>query len=161
MSQAEIWIYTTDYKDRRGPPIKVSTVECLVDDIPVDKHWILVYKSEEVIIYLDAYNKNGKLESRISYEEPQDVITKTRIGFVRATANDIHEMVYDCRVRGKTYGLNWSKGSCQSFVKEMLRKLRVNSNLEIINETFFGQFVEFTKDLIETYIRIIVDDFES
>ncbi|KAL7630557.1 UNVERIFIED_CONTAM: hypothetical protein RMT77_019251 [Armadillidium vulgare] len=150
---SEILIYTTDYKDRQNPPIKVPVVECSKEEIPKNKHWILVFKSESVTIYVDAYNKDGKLTTRIFYEEPQDVITKTSIGFVNATANDIHTLVYENRARGMTYGLNWCKGSCQSFVKELLKKLGVGSDLKIINETFVGSCVEAGKWSSETCVE--------
>ncbi|KAL7636280.1 UNVERIFIED_CONTAM: hypothetical protein RMT77_013039 [Armadillidium vulgare] len=151
----EIWIYTTDYKERTEPPIKVSTVKCLVDDIPKDRHWILVYISEEenVTMYVDARNKNGKLEPRIFYKEPQDVITKTRIGLVSATAEDIHVFYSECRERKITYGLNWSKSSCQSFVKELLQKLGVSSDLKIINDSKLGSYVEAAKKSSDTFNR--------
>ncbi|KAL7636415.1 UNVERIFIED_CONTAM: hypothetical protein RMT77_013190 [Armadillidium vulgare] len=147
---SEIMIYTTDYKERTEPPIKIPVVECSVEEIPTNKHWILVFKSKSVTMYVDAYDKDGKIDTRIFYEEPQDVITKTSIGFVHATANDIHTLVYENRQRGMTYGLNWCKASCQSFVKELLKKLGVSSNLKIINETFFGSCVESGKKSSET-----------
>ncbi|KAL7636276.1 UNVERIFIED_CONTAM: hypothetical protein RMT77_013035 [Armadillidium vulgare] len=155
--ESEILIYTTDYKDRQNPPIKVPVVECSVEEIPKNKHWIFVFKSKSVTIYVDAYNKDGKLTTRIFYKEPQDVITKTSIGFVSATADDIHTLVYENRARGMTYGLNWSTCSCQSFVKEILKKLGVSSDLKIINETFWGSCVEAGKKSSET----VKGSFES
>ncbi|KAL7636277.1 UNVERIFIED_CONTAM: hypothetical protein RMT77_013036 [Armadillidium vulgare] len=128
---SEILIYTTNSnKKNEGPPI-----ECLVEEIPMDAHWIFVFKSESVAMYVDAYNKNGKLATRISYDEPQDVIKKTSFGFVRATANDIHKLVYESKQRGMTYGLDDGKANSQSFIKEILKKLelRVRSELKIIN----------------------------
>ncbi|KAL7636286.1 UNVERIFIED_CONTAM: hypothetical protein RMT77_013045 [Armadillidium vulgare] len=149
MSQAitspEIWIYTTDYKNSKKSRINVSAVECPVDQISRDKHWIFVFKSKSVTMYVDAHNKNGKLEKRFKYEEPEDVITKTKIRSVNATANDIHTLIDKSSVIGKTYGLNMCKVSCQSFVKELLKKLGVGPDLKIINDTPFGFFVESGK----------------
>ncbi|KAL7636273.1 UNVERIFIED_CONTAM: hypothetical protein RMT77_013032 [Armadillidium vulgare] len=128
---SEILIYTTNSnKKNEGPPI-----ECLVEEIPMDAHWIFVFKSESVAMYVDAYNKNGKLATRISYEEPQDVFTKTSFGFVPATANDIPMLVYESSQIGMTFGFNSGKANSQSFIKEILKKLelRVRSELKIIN----------------------------
>ncbi|KAB7502695.1 hypothetical protein Anas_01057, partial [Armadillidium nasatum] len=61
----EILIYTTNSsfnKKHDGPPIK-----CLVEHIPSDTQWIFVLKSELVTMYVEAYNNNGKLDTRIFY----------------------------------------------------------------------------------------------
>ncbi|KAL7632392.1 UNVERIFIED_CONTAM: hypothetical protein RMT77_017296 [Armadillidium vulgare] len=90
---------------------------------------------------------NGKLVTRIFYEEPQDIFTKTSFGFVRATAADIHKFVYESRQRGMTYGLNGGKANSQTFIKEILEKLGVRSDLKIINDTVLGFCMETVRKL--------------
>ncbi|KAL7636270.1 UNVERIFIED_CONTAM: hypothetical protein RMT77_013029 [Armadillidium vulgare] len=151
---SEIFIYTTYYnKKHEGPPI-----ECLLQEISVKTHWIFVFKSGSVTMYVDAYNNNEKLDTRISYEEPQDVFTKTSFGFVNATANDIHNLIYESRQIGMTYGLNFRKASCQSFIKEILKKLGISSYyyLKTINDTTLGYFLEPVRSLPNTFSRLLV-----
>ncbi|KAL7636272.1 UNVERIFIED_CONTAM: hypothetical protein RMT77_013031 [Armadillidium vulgare] len=138
---SEILIYTTYYnRKHEGPPI-----EC--QKISVKTHWIFVFKSGSVAMYVDAYNMNGKLTTRISYEEPHDIFTKTSIGFVRATANDIHKLVYESRQRGMTFGFNGGKANSQSFVKEILNELGLGSDLKITNDTLLGFWMETVRML--------------
>ncbi|KAL7636278.1 UNVERIFIED_CONTAM: hypothetical protein RMT77_013037 [Armadillidium vulgare] len=140
---SEILIYTTYYnKNNEGPPI-----ECLVEEIPMDAHWIFVLKSELVTIYAEAYNKDGKLDTRFFYAEPQDVITKTSFGFVRVTAHDIIMLVYESSQKGMTFGFNSGKANSQSFVKEILNELGVGSDLKIINDTYLGFWMETARKL--------------
>ncbi|KAL7636285.1 UNVERIFIED_CONTAM: hypothetical protein RMT77_013044 [Armadillidium vulgare] len=135
---SEILIYSTYYnKKHEGPP-----VECPVEKILANKHWIFVLKSELVTMYVDAYNNNGKLDTRIFYEEPQDVITKTSIGFVNATANDIHKLVYASIQRGMTYSLDDGEANCQTFIKEILKKLGVGPDFKTISDIKPVSFVE-------------------
>ncbi|KAL7636289.1 UNVERIFIED_CONTAM: hypothetical protein RMT77_013048 [Armadillidium vulgare] len=132
---SEILIYSTHFsfnEKHKGPPI-----ECLVEHIPANTQWIFVLKSELVTMYVEAYNNNGKLDTRIFYDEPQDVITKTSIGFVNATANDIHKLVYESKQRGMTYSLDDGEANCQTFIKEILKKLDVGPDLKTISDIEF------------------------
>ncbi|KAL7636287.1 UNVERIFIED_CONTAM: hypothetical protein RMT77_013046 [Armadillidium vulgare] len=140
---SEILIYTTCfYKKHEGLPI-----ECQVEEISVNAHWTFVLLSGSVTMYVDAYNKDGKLDTRFFYAEPQDVITKTSFGFVRATADDIIRLVYESSQRGVTYGLSGGKANSQSFVKEILNELGVGSDLKIINDTYLGFWMETARKL--------------
>ncbi|KAL7636268.1 UNVERIFIED_CONTAM: hypothetical protein RMT77_013034 [Armadillidium vulgare] len=144
---SEILIYSTNSnKKNEGPP-----VECLVEEIPANTHWIFVLKSELVTMYVDAYNKNGKLDTRIFYEEPQDIFTKTSIGFVNATAHDIHKLVYESKQRGMTYSLNDGKANCKTFIKEILMKLGVGPDLKTIRDIAHASYVETAGKCLKTF----------